>query len=30
VPDGAELPVLPQFVAVSDFDVREPLFSIVG
>jgi hypothetical protein len=30
VPDGAELPVLPQFVAVSDFDVREPLISIVG
>jgi hypothetical protein len=30
VPDGAELPVLPQFVAISDFDVREPLLAIMG
>jgi hypothetical protein len=29
-PDGAELPVLPQFIAISDFDVREPLLAIVG
>jgi hypothetical protein len=29
-PDGAELPIFPQFVAISDFDVREPLLAIMG